>query len=75
MAAQSIATESLLGTFNEIERKFASAMLSCAGDFKLAKAPKVSVIGTRHPSDDDRELAAEFTRKLVAEQICTLVAL
>jgi DNA processing protein len=48
-----INVEKLLRPLNEVERKFAPSYLYVAGDVSIAKmSPRVSIIGSRHPSEE-----------------------
>ena len=56
----------LLGPFNEVERRYAPEFLFGAGRQELLdRLPLVSVVGTRSPSSEGAELAAEVARTVV----------
>jgi len=53
MPFEKISVEKLIRPLNEIESKFAPSWLYVAGNVSIAKmSPRVSVIGSRHPSEE-----------------------
>jgi len=64
--AHSYAVEELLGPLSDVERKNAPDTLFVAGDLMLLEGRRVSVIGTRRPSEEGcrrvRILVKEFVR-------------
>jgi len=67
----------LLGRpLNEVEKKYAPKVLYVAGSMKIPlPAPRVAVIGTRNPSDEGIEAAAEITKELVKHKIVVVSGL
>lgn len=61
-----INTEDLFGPLNEIEAKYAPKKLFVAGDESIARTrPRVSVIGSRHPSEEGTRNTEEIVKRLV----------
>ncbi len=61
-----VGIEELIGPLNEIEQKYAPKELYVAGNSEIAKInPRVSVIGTRYPSEEGKENARKIVEKLV----------
>jgi DNA processing protein len=64
------APEELLGPLNDVERKNAPEKLFTAGDIELLRSgPRVSVIGTRMPSEQGKKRAEQLCRTLVERQV------
>lgn len=67
MSFHKAATEKLLGPLNDVERKYAPDALFYQGHTNLLDAgPRVSVVGTRHPSDYAVEATASLSAYLVS---------
>ena len=61
-----ISVEELIGPLNEIEKKYAPLWLYIAGDRRIAKInPRISVIGSRHPSQEGLKNAENLVRYLI----------
>jgi len=68
--SQSIKTEELLGPLNEVEKKFAPALLYVAGDVSiLERAPRVSIVGSRKASPAGLARARKLASLLVARGV------
>jgi DNA processing protein len=68
--------EDLLGPFNEVERKNAPEWLYLAGDRSLLRiVPRVSVVGTREPSQDGLKRASRLSRELVEHGVVVVSGL
>jgi DNA processing protein len=62
--------EGLLGPLNDIEAKFAPPNLHVAGDIRLLEGPpRVSVIGTRKPSDEGVARTRRLVRELIKKSV------
>ncbi len=69
-------TIEVLGNLNEFERKHAPDELFCAGDVSLLKnGIRVSVVGSRQPSDAGRKRASLFASALVRHGITVVSGL
>lgn len=67
---KSYTPEELLGPLNDIEAQNAPKKLYVAGDVSLINGPpRVSVIGTRHPSDKGIARASRLVRELVESNV------
>lgn len=70
MLFEKINVEKLLRPLNEVEKKYAPRYLYTAGDINIAKlSPKVSIIGSRHPSEEglnNAKALVEYLLKLDA---------
>jgi DNA processing protein len=76
MDHQTVTPEALIGTLNEVERKNAPRVLYIAGDVDLfSRGPRVSVVGTRHPSEDGFRRARRLTKALVEKKIIVVSGL
>lgn len=65
MNTQQVKPEDVLGPLNEVERKNAPACLYVAGILDLLRrGPRVSVVGSRRPSDEGLARARVVTRAL-----------
>lgn len=61
-----VSVENLIGPLNEIESKFAPSWLYTTGNISIAKmTPRVSVIGSRHPSEDGLKNAQNLVGRLL----------
>ncbi len=61
-----ISSEELIGPLNDIEKKFAPPILYFKGNKNiLQEGPRVSIIGTRHPTDEGIRNAQIITQFLV----------
>ena len=58
--------EQLLGPLNDHEKKHAPEQLFVAGDVGLAKQPRVSIVGSRQPSDSGLKRATRLARELTS---------
>jgi DNA processing protein len=66
----------LLGTLSEAEAKAAPEILHYAGDIEIARTrPRVSVVGTRSPTDRGRANTIGIVRKLVEANIVVVSGL
>ncbi|MBU2561450.1 MAG: DNA-protecting protein DprA [Nanoarchaeota archaeon] len=66
--------EKLVGPLNDIEKKFAPAKLYFIGNEELlSKHPRVSIIGTRKPSERAKEYTHSLTTFLVVNK-CVIVS-
>lgn len=64
------ATEDLIGPLNAVEKKHAPEILYTEGDVGLlARGPRVSVVGSRKPSDKGMKRADALTKALVGAGI------
>ena len=76
MPFEEVELEALYGPLNETEKKNAPATLFVAGDKELLRrGRRVSVVGTRKPSEEGRKRAERFTRFLVEEGITVVSGL
>ncbi len=75
MNFQVLTAEKLLGSLNEVERKHAPQELYAAGNIALARLPKVSIVGTRNPSQEGSNLAALICQQLLLEGVCIVSGL
>ncbi len=64
-----VTADKLLGPLNDVERKNAPKTLYAAGSLEFFKLPRVSVVGTRKPSDEGIALAKSITENLVAHGV------
>ena len=65
-----ITPEELIGPLNDIEKKFAPSYLFLKGNIELIDArPRVSIIGTRHPSEKGINNTVVLTKFLVKNDI------
>ncbi len=65
-----ISSEELLGPLNEIERKYAPPRLFVAGRLEIPLPhPRVSIVGTRTPSDEGRRIARKLAGKLARQGV------
>ncbi|MGQ0797662.1 MAG: DNA-processing protein DprA, partial [Methanobacteriota archaeon] len=63
--AEAVYPEDLLGPLTELERKYAPAKLYVAGDLgKPLPHPRVSIVGTRHPSEEGLDAATRISASL-----------
>jgi DNA processing protein len=69
------APEDLLGPLNDHERKYAPDFLFVAGDIELARQPRVSIVGSRRPSEAGLKRAARLARELVRGSIVVVSGL
>lgn len=68
--------DNLIGPLNDIEKKFSPPNLYFVGDKELLDIrPRVSIIGTRHPSNDGIKNAQILTKFLVNEGVIILSGL
>ena len=76
MTTTKILTKTLLGGLNDVESKFAPEYLYYSGDISIIKRyPKISIVGTRKPSLEGRELAQHFVSSLINNDICIVSGL
>lgn len=67
MSIKTLSPEELLGALNEVERKNAPAALYLVGDATLLEdGPRISVVGTRKPTEMGLRRTAALCRELVA---------
>lgn len=65
-----VSVEELIGPLNEIEKKYAPVWLCTAGDSNIAKiSPRVSIIGSRHPSEEGLKNAKNLVSHLVKQNV------
>jgi len=65
-----LSPEELLGPLNDVEEQFAPETLYISGDEKLLREhPRVSIIGTRKPSDKGIQTAKEITQFLTQKRV------
>ena len=64
----SMTPEQLLGPLNDHERKHAPEFF-VAGDVDLAKRPRVSIVGSRHPSEAGLKRTTRLGRELVGNGV------
>jgi len=65
VTSEDVSPEELLGPLNELERKYAPACLHVAGRLERPLPhPRVSIIGTRHPSIEGLEAASRISGSL-----------
>ena len=68
--------DEVLGALNELEVKFATAQLYCAGDVSLLRrGPRVAVVGSRRASPEGLRRAAALARALVNHQMVVVSGL
>lgn len=61
--------EDLLGPLNDVERKFAPAVLYVAGAYQLLKrSPRVAIVGSRDASKEGLDQASALARALVGHE-------
>jgi DNA processing protein len=69
-------TSGLLGPLNDVEKKSAPKSLFMHGDLSIfQKGPRVSIVGTRNPSEEGKNAAILLTRLLVEQGIVILSGL
>jgi len=61
--------EQLLGPLNDHEHKHAPELLLVAGDVNLARRPRVSIVGSRHPSEAGLRRTTRLGRELVRHRV------
>ena len=66
---EKLSPDELLGPLNEIEKKFSPSCLFLIGNRKLMHLPRVSIIGTRNPSDKGLENTCKLTKCLIEKNI------
>lgn len=66
---ETITPDELVGSLNDIEKKFAPKLLYLSGDKSLMKYPRVSIIGTRNPSEKGKEYTHLITNFLVMNKV------
>ncbi len=69
MNFQQVQPEDLIGELNDVEQKNAPDRLFVAGDVRLFRYPRVSIVGTRKPSEEGKQLARLLVQKLVQQKI------
>jgi DNA processing protein len=62
-----VSPQELLGALTDLEMKYAPERIYISGKLRLPLLhPRVAIVGTRHPSDDGRGIAARISSKLAA---------
>ena len=72
MAKQTISqapVDALIGPLNPVERKFAPPILYYSGDRTIFNHPRVSIVGSRQPSESGLQKASDITKELVRHGI------
>jgi len=65
-----VSVEELIGPLNEIEKKYAPSWLYIAGNRRIAEiSPRVSVIGSRHPSEEGLKNSQNLVERLVKRNV------
>jgi DNA processing protein len=73
---EKVSVDSLIGPLNDIEKKFAPQWLYIAGDKRIIKHPsRVSIIGTRTPSQTGIENAQKLANFLVKNDVVIISGL
>lgn len=71
-----VATEDLIGPLNEIEKKYAPRFLYIEGDRRIAEiSPSVSVVGSRHPSEEGLKNAQKIVGYLAKRKVVVVSGL
>jgi len=73
---RSLPTADLIGPLNDIEAKHAPKVLYWVGDESLLRGTRrVSIVGTRSPSEDGKHRARQLARRLVGANIVVVSGL
>lgn len=74
-AELALSVEDALGPLNEFEQRHAPKQLFLQGDRTLLRKMKVSIVGSRKPSDDGVKRAARLARELVRHDVVVVSGL
>ena len=71
-----VSVEELIGPLNEIEKKYAPEWLYVAGNHSIVESnPRVSVIGSRYPSEEGLKNAEDLVKHLVKKGVVVVSGL